>query len=359
MSSASQESASVARPRQSSHAVKPDDPQAVDAACQRCLQKSRFRLFEVLRSKFSKTGRHSAHGPHSLVTSDDTSPSPSLHLSDSRSLHDFQTIDIDAYASGNDGQTEDEYRWAILYENQRGITIFSTPYYSSLGLLPFDPSPFTLPGFSSKRSKQPRLSLQAYPLPDGNWRWVSKSWMVDMHADPGRQIQYDGFEYNWLFRKAHWRSQIGRFNAGGFVRRRRWIRLMMRPGITSDSTDPLDAGADVTTSPVRDWTTDVSLGVDTTMQRSSFTSSSIFPPPATSSLDTQSIERVWRGKDIEADWKRCRNLLSRMGRDGLRLDLWKQWLPPSCDTSPDNSFDPNIARPSIEYIETVLHKYVG
>ena len=63
------------------------------------------------------------------------------------------------------------------------------------------------------RSEQPPLSLESYPLPDGNWHWVSRCWMIDMRTDTG-EVQHDGFEYNWFFRRHNWRAQIGSFNAG-------------------------------------------------------------------------------------------------------------------------------------------------
>jgi hypothetical protein len=157
-------------------------------------------------------------------------------------------IDLDCSAISELHEDKDVYRWAIIYENQRGyafhicpcnfaehliqflfsITIFSTAYYSGLSLLPSDPLPFTIPCSSAKRSKQPKVSLTEYPLPDGTWRWVSKTWMIDMRSDSG-EVQHDGFEYNWRFRQNNWNSEVGTLSIGGWVRRRRWVRLMMRP----------------------------------------------------------------------------------------------------------------------------------
>src|SRR6266511_997646 len=104
------------------------------------------------------------------------------------------------------------------------------PYYSSLSLLPTDPAPYTLPDASNQEpSHQPPVTLTTYPLPDGTWRWVSRSWMIDMRSESTQgQVQHDGFEYNWVFRKHNWKAQVGPLNAGGWVRRRRWVRLMVR-----------------------------------------------------------------------------------------------------------------------------------
>lgn len=120
-------------------------------------------------------------------------------------------------------------------------TIFSAPNYSAMSLLPMDPLPFTIPsGATSPRKGQPTVSLSSYPLPDGNWRWVSRTWMVDMRGDG--QTQYDGFEYNWFFRGKRWRAEVGRLNAGGWVRRRRWVRLMVRPARSSQHNEARGSG---------------------------------------------------------------------------------------------------------------------
>jgi hypothetical protein len=55
--------------------------------------------------------------------------------------------------------------------------------------------------------------------------------MIDMRDE---DVQYDGFQYNWYFRKGKWRNKAGRLNAGAWVRRRRWIRLMERVRAASD-----------------------------------------------------------------------------------------------------------------------------
>ena len=120
------------------------------------------------------------------------------------------------------------------------FSLFSTPKYSSQSLLPKDPPPFSVvsparslvdgrPVDKLRKSDQPNVSLSDFPLPDGNWRWASKDWMIDMRND---SLQYDGFEYNWYFQTKRWRPRAGRLNYGGWVRRRRWIRLMERPPLT-------------------------------------------------------------------------------------------------------------------------------
>lgn len=220
--------------------------------------------------------------------------------------------------------SQDTYKWAVVYENQRGfalapfvsskeyshhlsrsVTLFSTPYYSRLGLLPNDPPPFTVPDADARRDRQPRVSLQHYPLPDGTWRWVSTSWMVDMRSEG--EVQYDGFEYNWFFRRHKWRPEPGTLSAGGWVRRRRWIRLMMRPALPTaveQSGNGEGQHHHTVSSPLARY--------------------SIVPEEDNASeLETEKA-MVWRG-DLD-DWKRCRHLMARLNRDGTKLELWKEWL---------------------------------
>ena len=204
------------------------------------------------------------------------------------------------------------------------LTLFSTPYYSPLSLLPLDPPPFTIPSASrSPRVGQPTVSLSSYPLPDGTWRWVSRAWMVDMRGDG--QTQYDGFEYNWFFRSKNWRSEVGNFGAGGWVRRRRWIRLMMRPAQTppNDVAQHDDPGrAPVEGSPLQYSDHGVTRA------------SSVVSAGDSSTDDTD----IW-DSDEDENWVRCRIALRRAGRDGRKLELWKKWFgcPSSFNLSPGHS----------------------
>lgn len=186
------------------------------------------------------------------------------------------------------------------------LTLWSTAYYSGLSLLPNDPLPFTIPSTSSKRSAQPEVSLTEYPLPDGTWRWVSKAWMIDMRTDSG-EVQHDGFEYNWRFRQSKWKSTIGNLSAGGWVRRRRWVRLMMRPArtVVHRGLTPSSGGS--------------SPGAGTSLNSSAPSEIS------NDDADGDALE-VWKGDSVEQDWLRCHNLMRRLGRDGRKLELWKRWL---------------------------------
>jgi hypothetical protein len=188
-------------------------------------------------------------------------------------------------------------------DNISSMTLFSIPYYSALSLLPMDPLAFTLPNAPGKRSEQPEITLSTYPLPDGDWRWVSRAWMIDMRSDTGI-VQHDGFEYNWTFRRHKWRPEVGFLSAGGWVRRRRWIRLMMRPRKARLHSDP----EGLTSS---------------TSERCSMTSPNPIDLPDLPHAHVIT-ESVWRGD--ESDWSRCRLLMLRYGQDGRKIDLWKIWL---------------------------------
>ncbi|KAK0198310.1 hypothetical protein F5146DRAFT_1131309 [Armillaria mellea] len=190
----------------------------------------------------------------------------------------------------DDGQTE--FRWAVLYENQRGYTLFSLPFFSRRSLLPRDPYPFTVPCASNKRN--------------GNWEWVSKAWMVDMRSDSG-QVQYDGFEYNWMFRKKHWTAEVGGFK---FVRRRRWIRLMRRAAKTVPKRIDDDNG--------------------TIPQSTSMVSN------LPDELLEQRADEIWLKGDLDARWGEYCKLMKGAGRDAKKLELWKRWLTVK-DVLPDIS----------------------
>ncbi|KZT30573.1 hypothetical protein NEOLEDRAFT_1126163 [Neolentinus lepideus HHB14362 ss-1] len=214
--------------------------------------------------------------------------------------------------------SKDQYRWAILYENQRGVTLFSSSYYSRLSLLPTDPPAFTLPyagpststSVREARRHQPKITkLSEYPLPDGTWEWVSQCWMIDMREDG--EVQHDGFEYNWLFRRHYWRAEVGKFNAGGWVRRRRWVRLMVRrvESVTGKMIGDIEDVENSGPSSVRPSPDPSVVGLP-------------FDKESTGErIDTG----IWKG-DQEMDWQRCHAMLKRLPRDRRKLELWAVWL---------------------------------
>lgn len=186
----------------------------------------------------------------------------------------------------------------VIHSGIYRLTLFSIPYYSSNSLLPSDPAPFTMPSaVSLKRAHQPSVSLKEYPLPDGNWCWVSNSWMVDMRSDSG-EVQHDGFEYNWIFRTHHWHPQVGPLSAAGWVRRRRWVRLMMRPGkkrrMVTEEGDGMNDGPTPTITSLSlrsSWN-----GWDKRLS----TTPSLFTN-TTSQRDTFYLPEVWQG-NVDEDW---------------------------------------------------------
>ncbi|KAL1761925.1 hypothetical protein FB107DRAFT_200137 [Schizophyllum commune] len=208
-----------------------EDPHAVDAARQRFAKRSHFpSLPNFLRQRSREhEATRARNGAESDASVSFLSETPEvaedalrtrglrrdLSASTRRLLkpagrtkakQDFREgISLDArHLDGGDDEYQDKFQWAVLYENQRGFTFFSIPYYSSMGLLPFDPAPFTAPQFPAtvpsssapvntapKRGRvrsQGTLSFNEFPLPDGTWRWLSKKWMVDMSSDADRQV---------------------------------------------------------------------------------------------------------------------------------------------------------------------------
>ncbi|KAI0348060.1 hypothetical protein BDW22DRAFT_1404101 [Trametopsis cervina] len=275
---------------------------------------------------------HKKHSQHDLNQDKQSRGVPSAdpidegeRISSESAVSDIPFVRLDSgllySATLEDEFEKDVYRWAVLYENQRGVMFFSTPYYSRLSLLPIDPPAFTVPSTDKQtRRHHPSVSLASYPLPDGEWRWVSRTWMVDMR-DNG-QTQHDGFEYNWLFRQKHWQPQVGFFSAGGWVRRRRWVRLMMRPA-RSRITSP--GGTSTLAIP----------GVsEEVLQLQHTEAGATRPPSIMPTLDAEEEQEeeeeeanVWKG-DPDHDWDRCHHALMRLDRDGRRLELWQRWLRP-------------------------------
>jgi len=124
--------------------------------------------------------------------------------------------------------------------------------------------------------------------------------MVDMRSDG--QVHYDGFEYNWFFRRHKWRPEPGAFSAGGWVRRRRWVRLMMRPTRSVEQSDDGDGHGQIPLSSTR---------------------YSIAPDDGALELEAAKAT-VWSGEPNS--WERIHHFMVRCNRDGTRLELWREWL---------------------------------
>lgn len=118
------------------------------------------------------------------------------------------------------------------------------------------------------------------------------------------EVQHDGFEYNWLFRDKHWHATVGKLGAAAWVRRRRWIRLMMRPANHSQLPNNR-IHAIIPSSP-------------------SPSAPSLVAPASKPSL--VEADYVWDGS--ERDWQHVHRLLKQLGRDGRKLELWRMWLGP-------------------------------
>ena len=157
--------------------------------------------------------------------------------------------------------------------------------------------------------------------------------MIDMRTDLG-EVQHDGFEYNWSFRDNHWHATIGKLSTGAWVRRRRWVRLMMRPA----THNPLD------------------LTSSGTLTSPSSSLSLVGPASKLSSL-VLDASHVWNGG--EQDWQHVHRLLRLLGRDGRKLELWRMWLGPyaqisTLDTKGKAKQSDLLPPPSQHYLSDVV-----
>jgi hypothetical protein len=198
--------------------------------------------------------------------------------------------------------------------------------------------------------------------------------MIDMRSDSG-EVQYDGFEYNWRFRKEKWRAEVGTLSAGGWVRRRRWVRLMVRPAQTRtvgmDAHEYGEHGSGTATPLLGSVSHASGASVPPSLYPRSLQSDSLFEMQA---------EEVWIGDDPEDDWKRYHLLMKRLGRDGRKLELWKLWLAvdapregkgkerqwtedgesPPLEVAKRDQVPFNITNiPALEHVASVLRKHVS
>jgi len=175
------------------------------------------------------------------------------------------------------------YQWVVVMEHQRGFTLFDTPRYSSASLLPNDPSPFQV--YDGTRQVPWAISsFDDYTLPSPLWLWISQFWMVDMRGDG--EVDANGWQYGQTFNSLVWSPGVKSFSRGGWVRRRRWVRLMMKPAQILDRSEE--------------------------------------EKPVTTQPTPEEPGNVWKGD--EGDWDRCRRAVKARPTDGQKLELWTHWL---------------------------------
>ncbi|KAJ8083997.1 hypothetical protein PM082_002764 [Marasmius tenuissimus] len=185
--------------------------------------------------------------------------------------------------------------------------------------------------------------------------------MIDMRSDSG-EVQHDGFEYNWVFRKHQWRAQTGTLSSGGYVRRRRWVRLMVRPGTkTREGEEMAESIASPTESPSApslrsSW---VERQLSPGRGRRQSMPASVLSPGSTSvvsgsAMSDQSVAEMWQGS-AEEDWNMCKYLLREAARDGAKLELWKRWLGlETNDAKEPESSATSLLVPPIDYVRDIL-----
>ena len=139
------------------------------------------------------------------------------------------------------------------------------------------------------------------------------------------QVQYDGFEYSRSFRSKNWGPSPGTLSHRGLVRRRRWVRLMMRPArIHHEPEADLDAPAS---------------GYSLLPEFEHTEEGATRPPSVVLTVsDVIGGTEIWKG-DAD-DWERCHTALRRLGRDGRKLELWARWLGLS-QTAPSSPRPPS------------------
>ncbi|WOO80609.1 Sporulation-specific protein 73 [Vanrija pseudolonga] len=157
-------------------------------------------------------------------------------------IMDGQTIHSEAELGelGDLAPKSREYVWEVMYENQRGIYILGKSWYSARGLLPSDPSGFTLPMHlagdkdkSKRKTIKTGYDLETYQTPTPAWVWLTP-WMVNMRSNTDEQ----GWRYNLWFHQKGWKQHSGWLNWWGWVRRREWVRLRaLIPSHENDSDD--------------------------------------------------------------------------------------------------------------------------
>lgn len=132
--------------------------------------------------------------------------------------------------------------------------------------------------------------------------------MIDMRGDG--EVQYDGFEYARSFRSKKWGPDTGFMSNRGLVRRRRWLRLMMRPAQAIHDTESF-----------LEHTGNVSVVPELEHHEEGATR-----PPSVifTGSDDNEESGVWRGD--EGDWERCHLALRHLARDGRKLEVWAHWL---------------------------------
>ncbi|OXV07208.1 hypothetical protein Egran_05023 [Elaphomyces granulatus] len=107
----------------------------------------------------------------------------------------------------------------VLYENQRGWSLFGVPLYSHQSLMQFDP-----PAWVTRDFRESPVDVRNAQTPDPSWTWAWKCWYVDMSSD----VDEDGWQYSFSFHSRFaWHGSHPWFHS--FVRRRRWLRLRVKP----------------------------------------------------------------------------------------------------------------------------------
>ncbi|KAJ8326266.1 hypothetical protein BDV3_005830 [Batrachochytrium dendrobatidis] len=119
----------------------------------------------------------------------------------------------------------------VIYENQRGTSLFGAPKFSKKSLLPTD-----FPAYSDKQGGFV-VDLKLFQCRP-TWEWVS-DWMVDMNGD----VDQEGWCYGLQFISDKW---SGTCRTSHYVRRRKWIRMRRMKGASSATSGSLPSATATT-----------------------------------------------------------------------------------------------------------------
>lgn len=150
------------------------------------------------------------------------------------------------------------------------------------------------------------------------------------------------------------------------MRRRRWIRLMMRP-----------SGLQISRHHKFEGRGPPSISIRTMWHHQSAASSfsNIAKPLQHDTRRNNSdVNLGWLKEDVEGNWQKCCSLMKDLGQDGRKLELWKKWLIEARLAETDNGKAPHkelagdiasdatdvsyarkLPTPSTEYLIPILH----
>jgi hypothetical protein len=245
----------------------------------------------------------------------------------------------------------------VLFENQRGILLFGRTFFSGSTLLPFDPSPYTVPskqlpsatssftvsdpeGTRPARPPSPKGKEKAnerirptktaytpatFQAPSPAWTYLTP-WLINMRSDGDTDEL--GWEYNYVFRTKGWHSRVGKIGWGGWVRRRGWVRLRSRV-LPQDAQDPHDGDPTDTNAAVNE---ELDVKAEETENQTQMPT-----PEESAASEKEGMLSAREAIDICEDSGELdvlhdvRKAVASLTVDRQKLALWSKWLSEAAD----------------------------